>query len=324
MEILFWPAVFIITLAALIKSADIFTDNAEKIGLHFRISPFIIGVTIIALGTSLPELASSIAAVLDGNSEIVVGNVVGSNMANILLVLAITAIVGKHLFVDKDIINIDLPILLGSSIFLFLSTLDGEFGMFEGILGVLMLATYLIYNAKSHREISPLEKQKLQKEKQEIKKEEKRGRLPIKYPIFLLLSGLILSISAKYLITSVTELSTMLKIGTEVIALSLVAVGTSLPELVVSIVAIKKGKADIAIGNVTGSNIFNALGVMGIPALFGTLTIPPDIIAFSIPALLFTTILYLFVTMDKQVSQWEGITLLLLYVAFMGKIFGLI
>lgn len=324
MEILFWPAIFILTLAALIKSADIFTDYAEKIGLHFRIPPFIIGVTIIALGTSLPELASSVAAVLDGHSEIVVGNVVGSNMANILLVLAITAIVGKHLFVDKDIINIDLPILLGSSIFLFLSTLDGEFGMFEGILGVLMLATYLIYNAKSNRNIDPLEKKKLVKEKKEVKEDEKKGHLPTKYIIFLLLSGISLYFSAKYLVTSVEGIATLLNTSTDIIALSLVAIGTSLPELVVSIVAIKKGKADIAIGNVTGSNIFNALGVMGIPALFGTLTIPPDIIAFSIPALLFTTILYLFVTMDKQVSQWEGITMLLLYIAFMGKILGLI
>ncbi|NIA01747.1 MAG: sodium:calcium antiporter, partial [Nitrospirae bacterium] len=145
-----------------------------------------------------------------------------------------------------------------------------------------------------------------------------------KYPIYLLISGIALYFSADWLIHSVVKLSEVFNVGTEIIAVSAIAVGTSLPELVVSIVAVKKGKVDIAIGNVTGSNIFNALGVMGIPALFGTLTIPSGIIAFTIPALLLTTILYLFVTMDKQVSQWEGITLLVLYIAFMGKILGLI
>jgi len=324
MEILQWSALFVITLAVLIKSADIFTDNAEKIGLHFRISPFIIGVTIIALGTSLPELATSIAAVLSGHSEIVIGNVAGSNMANILLVLAITAIVGKHLFVDKDIINIDLPILLGSTIFLFLTVMDGDFTLTEGVLAILILVTYILYNAKSHRKINPKEKIKLSKEKQEVKKEEKKGRLTIKYPILLLISGVALYFSADWLIHSVVKLSELFEIGTEIIAVSVIAIGTSLPELVVSIIAVKKGKVDIAIGNVTGSNIFNALGVMGIPALFGTLTIPPEIIAFTIPALLLTTILYLFVTIDKQVSQWEGITLLVLYIAFIGKTLGLI
>lgn len=324
MEILQWSALFAIALAALIKSADIFTDNAEKIGLHFRIPPFIIGVTIIALGTSLPELASSITAVLNGHSEIVIGNVAGSNMANILLVLAITAIVGKHLFIDKDIINIDLPILLGSSIFLFLTVMDGDFTFAEGILAILILITYIIYNVKSRRKINPKDKLKLSKDKQIIKKEEKKGKLSIKYPLYMLTAGVTLYFSADYMIHSVIKLSELFEVGTEIIAVSAIAIGTSLPELVVSIVAVRKGKVDIAIGNVTGSNIFNALGVMGISALFGTLTIPPDIIAFTIPALLLTTVLYLFVTMDKQVTQWEGITLLVLYIAYIGKILGLI
>ncbi len=320
MQILFWSVIFIVALAILIKSADYFTDAAEKIGLHYGIPPFIIGVTIIALGTSLPEIATSILAVIQGYPEIVMGNVAGSNIANILLVLAISAIIGKQLNVNKDIINIDLPILLGSVIFLFLTTLDGLFTLADAVIALVALFTYLFYNAKTGRKVNAKEL----KELKEIKEEEKKKKLPFRYPLVLLISGVFIYFSAKYTIDAVIALSTILQIGAEIIAISAIALGTSLPELVVSGVAAKKGKADIAIGNVTGSNIFNALGVTGIPALFGTITIPREMIDFTIPALLFITILYLFVTMDKQVSKWEGITLLLLYVAFLGKTFGLI
>ncbi len=108
MDALQWTGLFVMSLAVLLKSADYFTNTAEKIGIHFKMPPFIIGVTIIAFGTSLPEVATSISSVLSDSSEIVIGNVVGSNLANILLILGITAIVGKHLVVDKDIIKIDL------------------------------------------------------------------------------------------------------------------------------------------------------------------------------------------------------------------------
>lgn len=330
-EILKWSALFVIALLALLKTADYFTGAAEKIGLHFKIPPFIIGVTIVALGTSLPELATSIVSVFQGQSEIVVGNVVGSNMANFLLVLAITAIVGKHLYVDKEIIKIDLPILLGSVILLFLMSLDGQYNYLDGIVSIMALTTYIVYNIKAGRKIDPKEMKDLSKKKSELKKEEagrkknhKDHRLGYKQPLILLLSTIGIYFSADWTIVSVVELANIFKIGTEIIAVSAVAIGTSLPELVVSVVAVKKGNTDIAIGNVTGSNIFNALGVMGIPAFFGTLTIPPEMISFTIPTLLFTTILYVFVTMDREISQWEGMTLLLIYIAFMGKTFGII
>jgi len=324
MSILQWTGLFILSLAALLKSADYFTDTAEKIGLHFRIPSFIIGVTIIALGTSLPEIATSIISVLQGHSEIVIGNVTGSNIANILLVLGGAAVVGKLLVVDKDIINIDLPILLGSTIMLFVTTLDGIFTYIDGILCLLALITYIVYNIKSQRKVDPKEARDLSKMKKEEKAKEKKEKLSTKYPIILILSGIFLYFSADFTIQSVVELSKIFNIGTDIIAVSAIAIGTSLPELIVSITAARKGKIDLAIGNVTGSNIFNALGVMGVPAFFGTLTISDDMLSFTIPALLFVTILYVFVTMDKQISKWEGITLLLLYVAFMGKTFGLI
>lgn len=320
MEIALWTLAFFAALAVLIKSADWFTDTAEKIGLFFKIPSFIVGVTIVAFGTSLPEIATSVSAVLKGNSEIVIANVAGSNIANILLVLAITAIVAKEIKVDKDIIKIDLPILFGSTILLLLTTLDGKFTYIDGILSLIFLFTYIIYNLKTGREI----KDGLYEIKNEENKEAKKEKIEIKYPLILLGSGILIAISADFTIKSVIELSKILKIGEEVIAVTAIAIGTSLPELATSVVAARKGKSGIAIGNITGSNIFNALGVMAIPSFIDTLTIPPDFIIFTIPALLSVTILYVFVTMDREISQWEGITLLLLYIAFIGKTFNLI
>ena len=324
MEALPQIGLFAISLVTLLISAHYFTETAEKIGIHFKMPPFIIGVTIIALGTSLPEVATSIAAVFDNSSEIVIGNVVGSNLANILLILGLTAIVGKHLVVDKEIIKIDLPILLASTVLLYLITLDGQITYVDGILCLIILATYLIYNVKSQRKLEDKELKDFSKMKKEEKLKKEKERLNVKYPVILLASGLFLATAADWTIKSVTEISTIFNIGKEIIAVSAIAIGTSLPELAVSLTAAKQGKADLAIGNVTGSNIFNNLGVIGIPALFGTLTIPVDAIKFSIPFLIFITLLYIFSTMDKEITKWEGITLVTLYIAFMGKIFGII
>ncbi|MBL4695010.1 calcium/sodium antiporter [Candidatus Gracilibacteria bacterium] len=318
METIIQSLLFIFFLAIVIKSADYFTEAAEKIGLHFKISPFIIGVTIIALGTSLPEVATSVSSVLKNESSMVINNVVGSNMANILFVLAITAIVGRGIKVDRDIIKNDLPILLASTILIFLTTLDGVFTIPDAIISLIILLTYTIYNAKSHRQIDPQEKRDQSKLKKETKK------LGFKQPLIMITSGVALYFSASFTIDSVITIANIFNISTGIIAVSAVAIGTSLPELAVSIIAIKKGKADIAIGNITGSNIFNILGVMGIPALIGPLEIPQEVITFHIPALLLVTILYIFITIDKEISQWEGITLLMLFVAYLGKTFGLI
>jgi len=324
MSLLPWVGVFILSLITLLKSAEWFTDTAEKVGLHFKLSPFIIGVTIVAMGTSLPEIATSIIAVLNGHSEIVIGNVVGSNIANILFVLSITAIIAGPLVINKNIIRVDLPILLGSSVLLYITTLNGHFNYLDGIISIVVLITYLAYNATSEHKVEKKELRELSLKKTKEKKRLKKDHLALKYPLYLAASGAVLYLSANYTIESVIKISEFLKIGTELIAISAIAIGTSLPELAVSLAAAKKGKVDIAIGNITGSNIFNALGVMGVSSIFGPLEIPNNFVQITIPILLTITILYIFVTIEKHISKWEGITLLLIYVAFMGKTFGLI
>jgi len=314
-SLLLWIIVFIISLAALIKASGYFTESAEKIGLFFGISAFIVGVTIVALGTSLPELITCVIAVLEESSEIVIGNVVGSNIANIFLVFGITAIVGKKMTITHNIVKVDLPFLAGSAFLLTAAAWDGVFNAQEGILCIVAIVSYLLYTANTR------EKQGNIEIKEEIKEAAKEPRLAWTTWVVLVVSAVFIYLGAKYTVVSIIKLSEILKIGKEVIAVSAVALGTSLPELAVTVSAARKGKTGIAVGNVLGSNIFNSLAVMGIPALMGTLVVPQSIIAFSLPVMLIATFLFVLITQDKEVSQWEGWLLLVFYVFFIGKLF---
>ena len=316
-DLLLWIGIFLVSLIVLIKASDYFTDSAEKIGIFFGIPAFIVGVTIVSIGTSMPELVSSIFAVLRNSPEIVVGNVVGSNIANILLVLGLAAIVGKKLKITYELSHVDLPFLVGSAFFLLITLWDGFFTLPEALLCLITLVIYLLYTInteKKHKDVDI---------KKEMKGALKKRKLELKTYIILILSGFFIYISAKYTVEAVIKLSGLLNIGTEIIAVSAVALGTSLPELMVTVVAAKKGKPEIAIGNILGSNIFNTFAVMGIPALIGTLIIPSTILTFSLPIMLIATLLFFFVTLGKEVTSWEGWMLIIFYVFFIGKLFGL-
>ncbi len=314
---IFWLIVFIASLAVLVKSSDYFTEAAEKIGLALGMPAFIVGVTIVAIGTSLPELVSSIIAVFAGAPEIVVGNVVGSNIANIFLVLGLAAIIGKKIKIGHELIHVDLPLLVGSAFLLAITIWDGKFTFSEAIICLVSLVVYLLYtvSAESNGDAEM---------KKEIKGEIKNKKIHWSTFAILFGSAFFLYVGAKYTIDSVIALSELLNIGREVIAVSAVALGTSLPELVVTVSAARRGKPEMAVGNVLGSNIFNALAVMGIPALFGTLIIPTSIITFSLPIMIIATLLYFFITQDKQITRWEGWMLVIFYVLFIGKIFAFI
>lgn len=316
MTILLWVIVFAVSLAVLIKASDYFTDAAEKIGIFFGIPAFIVGVTIVAFGTSLPELVSSIIAVLKDSSEIVVGNVVGSNITNIFLVLGFSAIfASKKIKVSYELIHVDLPILVGSAFLLTATIWDGVFSFGEAIICLIGIVVYIFYSIKSDSE------QDGEKEKAEKKKSRK---LEPKTIITLIVSAFFIFLGAKYTIDSVIVLSEILNIAKEIIAVGAVALGTSLPELVVSITAARKGNPEMAVGNVLGSNIFNTFVVMGIPAFIGTLIIPASILTFALPMMLIATLLYFFITQDKEITRWEGMLLVLFYIFFVGKLFSIL
>lgn len=328
--ILVWVLIFIVALTVLLKSSDYFTEAAEKIGLKLGIPAFIVGVTIVAVGTSLPELISSLIAANAGASEIVIGNVVGSNIANILLVLGVVAIFSKKIKTDYELHKVDLPIFFASALFLVITCFDGVFTMGEGIIGILGVITYFTFAASYAKQADTSKDKKSRKERLDMKKmlnldkkELKKEGLKLQF-IILLISGFFIYLGAKYTVSSVIELSEIFNIGKELIAVSAVAIGTSLPELTVGIQAARKGNSGMAFGNVLGSNIFNTFAVMGIPALFHNLIVPTSMVLFSLPVLMGVSLLYYFAIQDNELTIWEGIFFILAYILYMGKIFGLI
>ena len=296
--------IFTVSIAALLWSSDKFVEAAESIGLSLGISPFIIGVTIVSFGTSLPELATSIVAVLDGTPEIVIGNVVGSNITNIALVLGLTAVVVKNIDLEYNLWHVDISFLWGSAFLLYFAVMDGNLSMYEAFLFIGGVAIFLAYSLKG----------------QDRPDKKDRPSASWKDYIFLIGGGAIVSISASFVISAITEISVTLNVAPTVIALSAVAIGTSLPEVAVSLAAARKGKASIAVGNVLGSNIFNTFIVMAIPRFFGKLSIPDDIITIYLPLMIAMTILLGVMSNNRKITRWEGLVLILFYLWYFGVI----
>lgn len=311
MELVFWSIVFIVSLAILIKSSDYFTESAEKIGISFGMSPFVVGVTIVAIGTSLPELISSLFAIAAGSTEIITGNVVGSNIANIFLILGVAAVIAKKdIIIGHELINVDLPLLVGSAFMLTFMLLDGSLVWWESIILLLGLVVYVAYTMKSG----------VSDEEKDLYKDIEK---PNHFTYLILLASIFgIFIGAKYTIDSVLALASLLSIGAEILALSVVALGTSLPELAVTISAAKMGKSDMAVGNILGSNIFNTFAIMGISGLITPILVTASLLSFAIPVMVGATLLYFFITQDKHLTRYEGWMLILFYVFFFVKSFA--
>jgi cation:H+ antiporter len=312
MSPLLWSVVFVISLAVLIKSSDLFIVSAEEVGTFFRLPPFVIGVLIVGLGTSLPELVSAIVSVVQGASEIVIGNVLGSNIANIFLVVGTAGVIGREFTVDYDVMKTDIPFLAAATFLLAFMILDRDFTTAEGILCLAGFSFYLGYTLRNPEQMEEI----LEMEANPVKPK-------LKDWIMLAASPAGIYFGARYTIDAVVAISEQLMIAPEIIALSAIALGTSLPELIVTITAAKKGKPEITIGNILGSNIFNSLMVMGIPALIGKLAIPAGIITFSLPLSLVAVLLFIIIIFDRKVNRLEGALLLLFYLFFIMRLFGL-
>ncbi len=306
-EILQYAALFVVSLGVLLKASDWFIDSAEEIGLSFGISPFIIGVTIIAFGTSLPELATSVASVLSGKSEIVLGNVVGSNITNIALVLGLVAITAKSIKLEVNIWDTDVSFLWGSAALLCFTLRDGNFSLFEAILFLMGIVLFLTYS--------------FNKDDDDDEEEDLKSVTPKTYAM-LVIGGVLVWLGANYTIVAIEQLSAIAGINADVIALSAVALGTSLPEVIVSLNAAKKGKTSIAVGNVLGSNIFNTFVVTGVARLFGPLAVNPDMLTCYLPLMLVMTVLFGVMASNQDIDRWEGCLLILFYIYFLGEMFA--
>lgn len=301
-EIVIWGIVFIGTLIVLVKASDFFIDAAEAIGLSMGIPSFIVGVTIVALGTSIPELASSIAAVQKGSTEIVVSNVVGSNITNVFLVLAFIVLTAPRNTLNLKNGLTDGLLLVGSALLLIFSCIDWRFNFPEALMCIGGILLYMFMQYRNYKN-APVE-------------EEEKPPFQAKNLLILAASIVFIFLSAEWNINAIIKISEILEIGKEFIALSAVALGTSLPELFVSLAAVRKGNIEIAVGNVLGSNILNVLVVMGIPGLLSTLFIPEIVINYGLILMSIATISLFLIVVTKKMPKWAGFILLGFYAYF--------
>lgn len=320
MEIFTLIAIFIISIGVLVKATDYLLEGAERVGVYFDIKPFIIGVFILGLGTSLPELIISILSVFEGASEIIIGNVVGSNIANVFLVLGIAAIIVKKAEIDLKGWDFDLPLFVASAFFLTITAWNGVFSITEGAFFLGAFITYIIYTLTNHRKRKKVVPEELEEIEEEIKKEKKIGWEAI---LKIAVTPFLIYLGARYTVESTIQLADIFGIGREIIAATAISIGTSLPELAVSLLALKKKKIDELVGNVVGSNIFNILLVMGFSSMFGAITIPASILTFALPMMLVATAVAFLVIEDGEITRWEGGMLLVFYLFFLAELVNL-
>jgi len=299
----------VLGLVALFIGAEGLIRGSSALALKIGITPLVVGLTVVAFGTSTPELVVSLKAALIGNSSISLGNIVGSNIANIALILGISAII-RPLDVHANIIRREIPIMIGISILLVLLLIDGELGLVDGIIFVLGIVIYTIVNITMAR-----------KEKNaEVEKEFKEGlktKLGVPISVIMILVGLgLMILGANYFVNSAIEIAKSIGVSDAIIGLTIVAVGTSLPELITSIVAAYKNESDIAIGNVVGSNIFNIFGILGITAIVIPLS-SAGISYVDFGVMLFTALILLPLSKTGfKISRLEGLFLVTGYIIY--------
>lgn len=291
----------------LVKGADWFVEGASGIADKFGIPQLVIGLTIVAMGTSAPETAVSITAALKGNADIAVGNVVGSNILNILIILGVSSVI-TSIAVAKTTIRYEIPIMLVITFLLLaFGAMGGTICLWEGIVLLLCFALYLLYM------FVMVKKGEMQAD--ELENADK--------PIWkMLLAGVVglalVILGSDFTVDAATEIAKMIGLSEKFIGLTVVALGTSLPELFTSVIAARKGKADIAIGNIVGSNIFNILFVIGTSALIIPVKFEMSFVVDCLVAVAAGVILWLCVFRKKKLTRVDGIIMLACYAAYFG------
>lgn len=303
-------------LVLLVAGAEVLVRGAAKLAAQFGIPPLIIGLTVVAFGTSAPETAVSVQAALDGSGDLAIGNVVGSNIANVLLILGLTALIAP-LIVSRQLIRLDVPIMIGASLLTFGLAWDGSLSRLDGALlfaGVVAYTGFLIYSARKDKG----------GDDDEFAKEFGLDEAPKPYAwainLGLIIAGLVLLVTgSNFLVEGAVTLARALGISELVIGLTVVAIGTSLPELATSILAAIKGERDIAVGNIVGSNIFNLLCVLGLASLVSpaAISVSPNALAFDFPVMIAVAVACLPIFFaGYRINRWEGLLFLAYYVAY--------
>jgi cation:H+ antiporter len=310
---------FVAGLAGLVLGATLLVRGASELALSFGISPLVVGLTIVAFGTSAPEVAVSVGAVLDGRTDIAVGNAVGSNIFNVLFILGASALI-TPLVVHLQLIRQEVPIMIGAAMLLLLLGLDGRLGALDAALLAALMAAYTVFLIVQSRRASA----QASEYDEEVKAAEP-GAWDAKLPVqlLLILAGLgFLVVGSEALVGAAVNFAKALGVSDVVIALTIVAAGTSMPEVATSITAALKGERDIAVGNVVGSNTFNILGCLGISGLAAGgagLPLAPSLLSFDIWVMLAVSLacLPVFVT-GREIARWEGGVFVGYYMAYVA------
>ena len=306
---------FVLGGVLLIVGAELLVRGASRLALAAGITPLVVGLTVVAFGTSSPELAVTVGSAYAGQGDVALGNVVGSNIFNILFILGIAALIAP-LVVNHRLVRLDVPIIIVASVLTMLLALDGRVGRLDGVIlfaGLVFYTAFLI--RQSRRETAEARATAADPAGMPAKK-----RTPVVVDIALILVGLgLLVVGAQWLVDAAVATAAALGVSELVIGLTIVAAGTSLPEVATSILATIRGERDIAVGNVVGSNIFNLLGVLGLGALVAPEGIPasPGALTFDIPVMTAVAIaaLPIFFT-GHVIARWEGAVFLGYYVAY--------
>lgn len=306
-------------LALLTIGGELLVRGAAALAALVGVSPLVIGLTVVSFGTSAPELAVSIQAGLGGNPDIAIGNVIGSNIFNVLFVLGACALIAP-LIVSVQLVRREVPIMIGVCFLMAGLVLDGKISRLDGALLFGILVANTAWSIVSSRKETEAAKQEYAEAFGTEKLAPKRGAGSLLKQLVLVIGGLIiLVIGSRWLVTGAVNLAQALGVSDVIIGLTIVAAGTSLPEVVASLIATLKNERDIAIGNVVGSNIFNVLGILGISALVvpGGLPVAPSVLNFDLPVMLavMAACLPVFFT-GMSIARWEGGLFLAYYVAY--------
>jgi len=307
---------FIIGLVALIVGAELLVRGASRLAVGFGISPLVVGLTVVAFGTSSPELAVSVGSALSGQADIALGNVIGSNIFNVLFILGVSALIGA-LVVAQQLVRLDVPLMIGVSFLLLLLGRDGRIGRLDGLLlfaGIVVYTVFAVYQSRKESKLVEAEYD------HEYGQDGRMGLWRILRNIGLVIVGLaLLVVGARWLVDGAVSIARALELSELVIGLTIVAVGTSLPEVATSIIASLRGERDIAVGNIVGSNLFNIMAVLGLTAAVAPngVQVPVAALQFDIPFMIAVAVacLPIFFT-GYRIARWEGALFVAYYVAY--------
>lgn len=309
--------VLIIGFALLVKGADFFVEGASSVAKMLKVPSLIIGMTIVAMGTSLPETSVSIAASMNNQNTLAVSNVVGSNIFNLMVVLGVCAVIAE-LKVSKDVLKRDYPFSVLCAILLLVAGVIGmTLGRMDGIIFLVIFAVFIFYLIKSA--LDARKRGEISEKEREMNEEmEEMEDLPVWKCILYIVGGAIaIKYGGDWVVDSASVIATSFGISATLVGLTICSVGTSLPELVTSIVAARKNELDMAVGNVVGSNVFNILMVLGIAATVSPIAFLTENIIDIVVLLVFSLITWVLCVTQKKLSKKEGILMLVLYIIYL-------